>query len=97
MAASPLSSRIIGDPLVLGYTHPMEQPSIAPQQPEPSVPVITPTTTFATPSAKQQSWGALISIIIIVCMVVIGAFYAWGERIAEDRVITDPIGEALAE
>lgn len=64
---------------------------------EPQVPVITPTATFATPSPKQQSWGALISIIIIVCMVVIGAFYAWGERIADDKEISDPIDNALAE
>ncbi len=35
------------------------------------------------PSRKQQSWGALISIFIIVCMIIIGAFYAWGERIAD--------------
>lgn len=36
-----------------------------------------------TPSAKQQSWGTVISIAIIVAMVVVGAFYAWGKRIAE--------------
>jgi len=35
------------------------------------------------PSKKQQSWGALISIVVIVLMVVTGAFYAWGKRIAE--------------
>ncbi len=35
------------------------------------------------PSRKQQSWGALISIFVIVCMIVLGAFYAWGERIAD--------------
>ncbi len=34
-------------------------------------------------SAKQQSWGTVIAIIIIVVMVVIGAFYAWGKRVAE--------------
>lgn len=37
------------------------------------------------PSIKQQSWGTLISILIIVLMVVIGAFYAWGKRVAEGR------------
>lgn len=42
------------------------------------------------PSAKQQSWGAVISIVIIVLMVVIGAFYAWGERIAQINELTPP-------
>ncbi len=38
------------------------------------------------PSPQAQSWGALISIIVIVLMVVIGAFYAWEERTAEIKV-----------
>lgn len=32
------------------------------------------------PTPAQQSWGAMISIIVIMLMVVIGAFYAWGKR-----------------
>jgi hypothetical protein len=32
------------------------------------------------PSNTQQSWGALISIIIIVLMVIGGALYAWDSR-----------------
>ncbi|OIO51203.1 hypothetical protein CO131_01400 [Candidatus Kaiserbacteria bacterium CG_4_9_14_3_um_filter_50_16] len=40
------------------------------------------------PSPKAQSWGALISIIIIVLMIIIGAFYAWGQRIAEQNALT---------
>lgn len=35
------------------------------------------------PSHKQQSWGTLIAIIVIVLMVVVGALYAWGKRIAD--------------
>lgn len=35
------------------------------------------------PSRKQQSWGALLSIVVIVLMIVVGALYAWGARIAE--------------
>lgn len=46
------------------------------------------------PSRKQQSWGAVISIIIIVLMIIIGAFYAWGKRIAQDQV---PAGAATAQ
>ena len=36
------------------------------------------------PSPKAQSWGALLSIIVIVLMIIAGAFYAWGSRIAQD-------------
>ena len=41
---------------------------------------------LGTPSPKAQSWGALISIVVIVLMIIIGAFYAWGKRIAETNV-----------
>ena len=37
------------------------------------------------PSEKAQSWGTVISIAIIVLMIVLGAFYAWGKRIAEQN------------
>ncbi len=37
------------------------------------------------PSTKQQSYGALVSIIIIVAIVVIGALYVWGEDIANEK------------
>jgi hypothetical protein len=48
------------------------------------------TTVFGTklpepPTPQQQSWGAVISIVVILLMVVIGAFYAWGKRIAEQQ------------
>jgi NADH:ubiquinone oxidoreductase subunit 3 (subunit A) len=39
-----------------------------------------------TPSPKAQSWGALISIVIIVLMIIIGAFYAWGKRVSQNNV-----------
>lgn len=42
------------------------------------------------PSVKQQSWGVVISIVIIVLMIVVGAFYAWGKRIAEEKNLTAP-------
>lgn len=41
-----------------------------------------------TPSHQQQSWGVIISIVIIVLMIVIGAFYAWGKRIAQQNAPT---------
>ena len=40
-----------------------------------------------TPSQQQQQWGVIISIVIIVLMIVIGAFYAWGERIAQQNAL----------
>ena len=30
---------------------------------------------------KNASYGALISIVLILVIIVIGAFYVWGERI----------------
>jgi len=46
------------------------------------------------PSTKAQQWGVVISIVIIVLMIVIGAFYAWGKRIAqENALLTPPIAE----
>jgi len=39
------------------------------------------------PSPKAQQWGVVISIVIIVLMIVIGAFYSWGKRIAEEKAL----------
>ena len=46
---------------------------------------------FATPSPKAQSWGAMISIIVIVLMIVIGAFYSWGKRVSETNIPADAL------
>ncbi len=42
------------------------------------------------PSPKAQSWGAVLSIVIIILMIVVGAFYAWGQRIAEQQLYQTP-------
>lgn len=42
------------------------------------------------PSQKAQSWGALISIIVIMLMIIIGAFYAWGKRVAQENTLVAP-------
>lgn len=52
--------------------------------PEPSLENLAPV--IPMPTRKQQSWGTIISIVIIVLMIIIGAFYAWGQRISENRV-----------
>ncbi len=49
------------------------------------------------PTPEQQSWGAVISIIVIVLMVVIGAFYSWGKRINEQQVYTATTTDQIAE
>lgn len=68
-------------------------PLVPPRYPEPPRPtLITPPNgaLSGVPSPKQQSWGAVISIIIIVLMIIIGAFYAWGKRIAQERALLAP-------
>ena len=38
----------------------------------------------STPAPKKSgSWGTVIAIVLILAVVVVGAFYAWGKRIAE--------------
>lgn len=44
---------------------------------------------YKAPSARQQSWGAVISILIIVAMIVIGAYYAWDKRVSEQKAYTE--------
>jgi len=39
------------------------------------------------PVHRNASWGAIISITIILAMVIIGAFYSWGQRIDEQRAV----------
>jgi hypothetical protein len=56
--------------------------------PQPSSEEHLPETHHSLPSVERQSWGAVISIIIIVLMIVVGAFYAWGKRLSELRVET---------
>jgi uncharacterized membrane protein (DUF485 family) len=46
------------------------------------------------PSQSQQSWGVVISIVVIVLMIVIGAFYAWGKRLEQNQ---QPVVPAVQE
>jgi hypothetical protein len=41
------------------------------------------------PTGKQQSWGALLSIIVIMLMIVVGASYAWHKSAADERALKD--------
>lgn len=49
------------------------------------IPELAPQQVTGMPSPKQQQWGVVVSIVIIMLMIIIGAFYAWGERIAQNQ------------
>ncbi len=36
---------------------------------------------------RNASWGAIISITIILAMVIVGAFYSWGQRISQEKAV----------
>lgn len=40
------------------------------------------------PTSVQQSWGAIISIVIIVLMIIMGAYYSYSKRAAEINAYT---------
>lgn len=52
---------------------------------------IPPTPQPGTPSQAQQQWGVVISIVVIVTMIIVGAFYAWGKRISEEQILPTSI------
>lgn len=65
-----------------------------PESPQPTLVVPPNGALSGTPSPKAQSWGVVISIVIIMLMIITGAFYAWGKRIAEENaLITPPTSE----
>lgn len=39
---------------------------------------------------KNASYGAAISIVLILLIVIVGAFYVWGKRIDEQKALTPP-------
>ena len=52
----------------------------------PVIPITAPIVDPATlAKQKHASWGAIIVILLILGMVVVGAFYAWGKRIAQTQ------------
>jgi hypothetical protein len=55
--------------------------------PEPSL--SEPAPIIPTPTPKQQSWGTIASIVIIVFMIIVGAFYTWGQRLAQERTLIE--------
>lgn len=61
---------------------------------QPNEPQNLSTAPSVTPTKEKSSFGALITLVIIVAIIVIGAFYAWGERVAEERG-TPPLEEEV--
>ncbi|MEK7079863.1 MAG: hypothetical protein AAB901_01080 [Patescibacteria group bacterium] len=59
--------------------------------PDVSTPIVPMVTTPAPTSPKSGgSWSGLIGILLIVCVITVGAFYAWGERMALQETTTPP-------
>lgn len=56
----------------------------------PSSPSAESDVVLGNPSPKAQSWGVVISIVIIMLMIIIGALYAWGKRITQEQALTAP-------
>jgi len=76
-------------PTIPAYVPPVRQiPPATPSYIPPirKIPAYVPPNLPGVPSPKQQQWGVVISIVIIVLMIIIGAFYAWGQRIAQNQV-----------
>lgn len=57
----------------------------SPQSPEEALIIDSQTPPESIPIARNASWGVLISIVVILLMIVVGAFYMWGQRLAEVR------------
>lgn len=50
------------------------------------------TTHTNTPAHPNSSWGAIISIFIILAIVVAGAYYAFTDRIAPPPTVETTVG-----
>jgi hypothetical protein len=51
------------------------------------MPPSSPAPLIQPPTPRQQSWGTIVSLVIIVAMIIVGALYAWGKRIADERAL----------
>lgn len=62
----------------------------APEQnaaPETEAPAMQPAAPAEAP--KAPAYGSLLGIILIVAVLVIGAFYIWGERLESDQQVPE--------
>lgn len=64
---------------------PLMKPAPAPTETKSALPSesVTPASIpDRRPEAGKGSWGGLISIVLIVFIITVAAFYSWGERLA---------------
>lgn len=61
-----------------------QNPSPTPVTDTPSIPVIDPA---PVKDHKVGSTGSVIAVLLIVLLLVIGAFYVWGQRLSEQRAM----------
>jgi hypothetical protein len=76
-----------GEPGIEVNALPVLRSYTAPEKPAPSS-ILPPPAMQGMPSPAAQQWGVIISIVIIVLMIIIGAFYAWGQRIEQNQIFT---------
>ena len=50
--------------------------------------------TTHTPGKANTSWSMVIGLILVIALIVVGAFYFWGKRVSENQINTEAI-EAL--
>lgn len=54
-------------------------------QTETHIPVFETPTPTPEPKEERGSTGSVIAILLIVSLLVVGAFYVWGQRVSEQR------------
>lgn len=42
-------------------------------------------------ASKNASWATIIVLFVIMVMIITGAFYAWGKRVAEERALMEAV------
>lgn len=50
--------------------------------------------TTHTPGKTPTSWGAVIGVLLVLALIIVGAFYFWGKRVSETAANTEAL-EAL--
>ena len=93
---SPLSPMQASAPAPVATPSPVVPP-VAPVLPTGPEKLLTPQSSPTPP--QKHSWGALIGIIIILLVLVVGALYFWGAKLAKEEIGGDSMvplsGEAV--
>lgn len=42
-------------------------------------------------ASRNASWGTIVVLIVILAMIITGAFYTWGKRVAEEKALMEEI------